>query len=188
MGFAIAEQLALAGAKVELVAGPVNLNISNPAIHRTNVDTAYEMYKACLSIFPNCDGAVLSAAVADYRTKDVSSLKIKKTDNEGENLSLELVKNKDILAALGNIKTKNQLLVGFSLETHNEFEYAGEKLKKKNLDLIVMNSLKNQGAGFSVDTNMISILTSGGERIDYPKKMKNEVAKDIVDFIITRYF
>lgn len=188
MGYAIAEQLAKDGAVVELVSGPVNLSLSHSRIHITRVNTAEEMYNACLSVFPACNGAILSAAVADYRTIEVSPIKIKKTDKDDDNLTLNLVKNKDILAALGNIKTKNQLLVGFSLETHNEVQFATDKLKKKNCDLIIMNSLKNEGAGFALDTNRITIITSKGETIDYPKKMKNEVAKDIVDFIITRYF
>ncbi len=188
MGFAIAEQLAAVGALVELVAGPVNLTVTNPLIHRTNVNTAEEMYDASLSLFPECNAAILCAAVADYRSVEISPLKLKKKDNDDHEMVLKLVKNKDILAALGNIKRENQLLVGFSLETHNEFQFAQEKLKKKNLDLIIMNSLKNEGAGFSIDTNMVSILSSSGERVDYPKKYKNEVAKDIVDFIITRYF
>ncbi len=188
MGFAIAEQLAEVGANVELVSGPVNLSTSNSLINITRVNTAEEMYHACLSVFPKCSGAILSAAVADYRTVDISPLKIKKTEIDADVLTLNLVKNKDILAALGNIKTKNQLLVGFSLETHNEAQYAIEKLKRKNCDFIIMNSLKNEGAGFGLDTNRISIITSEGETIEYPKKSKNEVAWDIVDFIITRYF
>jgi phosphopantothenoylcysteine decarboxylase/phosphopantothenate--cysteine ligase len=188
MGFAIARQLAESGAKVELVTGPVSLTISHPQIHRTDVNTADEMYDACVKIFPGCRGAILSAAVADFRPAEKSELKIKKTEQDKEILALNLVKNKDILATLGNMKTENQLLVGFSLETHDEFKFAFEKLKKKNCDLMVMNSLRDEGAGFSGETNKVNILTSDGETFAYPKKTKNEVATDIVEFIIRRYF
>lgn len=188
MGFALAEQLAGAGAHVELVTGPVSITISNSNIHRTSVNTADEMYNACLKIFPGCRGAILSAAVADYRPERVSPLKIKKNEQEEDSLTLKLIKNKDILAALGNMKAKNQLLVGFSLETHNEAGFAFEKLKNKNCDLMVMNSLRDEGAGFSGDTNKVSIITPAGEVFEYPKKLKNEVAADIVEFIIRKYF
>jgi phosphopantothenoylcysteine decarboxylase/phosphopantothenate--cysteine ligase len=188
MGFALANQLAEAGAFIELVTGPVEIKISHPLIRRTDVCTASEMYDACMKIFPSCRGAILSAAVADYRPETISDLKIKKSEQDGNALTLKLVKNKDILASLGTIKAKNQLLAGFSLETNNEMQYATGKLKKKNCDLIILNSLKDEGAGFSVETNKITILSSTGETVQYPKKMKNEVAKDIVDYIIRRYF
>jgi len=188
MGFAIAHQLAEAGANVELVVGPVGLSISHQNIHRIDVGTANEMYEACIKIFPVCRGAILSAAVADFRPAEKSELKIKKTEQDKDILTLNLVKNKDILASLGNMKAKSQLLVGFSLETHDEIRYALEKLKKKNCDLMVMNSLRDEGAGFSGDTNKITILTTEGETIEYPKKTKKEVAADIVEFIIRRYF
>ena len=170
------------------MSGPVSISISHPNIHRTDVNTADEMYEVCLKIFPSCRGAILSAAVADFRPAEKSQLKIKKTEQDNDMLTLNLIKNKDILASLGNMKAKNQLLVGFSLETHDEARYALEKLKKKNCDLMVMNSLRDEGAGFSGDTNKITILTSGGETFEYPKKTKKEVAVDIVEFIITRYF
>jgi len=188
MGFALASQLADAGAQVELVAGPVSISISHPRIHRTDVNTADEMFETCIKIFPGCRGAILSAAVADFRPAEKSELKIKKTDQDNDILTLNLVKNKDILASLGNMKTKNQLLVGFSLETHDEIRFAFEKLKKKNCDLMIMNSLRDEGAGFSGDTNKVTILTAGDESFEYPKKNKNEVAADIVEFIIRRYF
>ena len=188
MGFAIANQLAETGANVELVTGPVSLSITHSNIHRTDVNTADEMYEACLKNFPSCRGAILSAAVADFKPAEKSELKIKKTEQDKDILTLNLVKNKDILASLGNMKAENQLLVGFSLETHDEIKFAFEKLKKKNCDLMVMNSLRDEGAGFSGDTNKVSILTSGGETFEYPKKTKNEVAGDIVEFIIRRYF
>jgi phosphopantothenoylcysteine decarboxylase/phosphopantothenate--cysteine ligase len=188
MGFAIAGELARNGATVELVAGPVQLSISHPLVKRTNVNTAEEMYQACIKIFPNCRAAVLSAAVADYRPQNVSTLKIKKGNRDSDGLNLVLVKNKDILSALGTIKTKNQLLVGFSLETHDEMNFAKEKLQRKNCDAIILNSLNDEGAGFSGDTNKVSILNSSGEVVNSPLKTKNEVAIDIVDYIISRYF
>jgi phosphopantothenoylcysteine decarboxylase / phosphopantothenate---cysteine ligase len=188
MGFAIAEKLADLGAHVELVSGPVHLSAKNNRIHKTDINTAEEMYVACIKIFPVCKGAILSAAVADFRPENVSINKIKKNNLDSDSLTLNLVKNKDILASLGTIKTQNQLLVGFSLETHDAEKYAKEKMIRKNCDFIVLNSLSDPGAGFSVDTNKISILTKNGETIHYGLKNKNEVAEDIVELIISRYF
>jgi phosphopantothenoylcysteine decarboxylase / phosphopantothenate---cysteine ligase len=186
MGFAIAESLARKGAYVELVTGPVHLSISHPNINRTDVNTAEEMYQVCVRLFPSCKGAILSAAVADYRPQNSSLQKIKKESTD--TMHLELVKNKDILATLGTIKARNQLLIGFSLETDNELNNARDKMKRKNCDAIILNSLKDSGAGFSLDTNKITILTQEEETLNFPVKTKREVAMDIVDFIIRRYF
>jgi phosphopantothenoylcysteine decarboxylase / phosphopantothenate---cysteine ligase len=188
MGFAIAESLANNGAQVELVSGPVSLSVNHSNIHRTNVNTAEEMYQECMRIFPKCRGAILSAAVADYRPENKSELKIKKNLSGDDKLQITLVRNKDILASLGTIKANNQLLIGFSLETHDELKFAREKMERKNCDMIIMNSLNDQGACFSFDTNKISILTRDSQSVSLPLKTKKEVAKDIVDFMITRYF
>lgn len=180
MGFALAEELARRGASVELVCGPVHLQTQSPAIARTDVQTADEMYQACMKLFPSCDMAILSAAVSDYAPATFSEEKIKKSDAL---LSLELKKTKDILADLGRRKKKGQLLIGFALETTNELENAKEKLKKKNLDLIVLNSLRDAGAGFGTDTNKVTLLRTGNAPLSLPLKSKAEVAKDIVENI-----
>lgn len=188
MGYAIANELALNGAEVTLVSGPVNLSARHKNIQVVHVQTAEQMYDACHAVFPFCQGAILSAAVADYRVKDVSDTKLKKKAGE-DTFTLELVKNKDILASLGAIKQPGQVLGGFSLETHNEIAYATEKLKKKNCDFIVLNSLQDKGAGFATDTNKISLLSSDTDEVQhFPLKNKNEVAEDIVNFMITKYF
>lgn len=180
MGFALAEELARRGASVELVCGPVHLQTQNPAIARTDVQTADEMHRACMKLFPSCDMAILSAAVSDYAPATFSEEKIKKSDTL---LSLELEKTKDILADLGKRKKKGQLLIGFALETTNELENAKEKLKKKNLDLIVLNSLRDAGAGFGTDTNKVTLLRPGNAPLSLPLKSKAEVAKDIIENI-----
>lgn len=185
MGFAIAENLANLGAEVTLITGPVHLSISNPNIHPMDIVTADEMYAASIEVFPNVDCAILSAAVADYKPSFRSPLKIKKSENE--DLVIRLEKNKDILFELGKVKKPNQVLVGFSLETHNEEEFALEKLKKKNCDFIVLNSLNTKGAGFAVDTNQITILDAKQGKISFSLKTKKEVAKDIIDFLIKNY-
>lgn len=184
MGLAIAEAFANAGAEVELVIGPSHLVAMHPKIRRTDVVTAQQMYEACLKIFPQVDVAILSAAVADYSVKELSTQKIKKSDEE---LTLTLVKNKDILATLGSIKRENQILGGFSLETHNELEFAKHKLIKKNCNFIVLNSLRDEGAGFGVDTNKVSIITKDN-LTEYALKSKSEVAQDIVEFVAITYF
>lgn len=178
MGFAIAEELARQGALVELVTGPVQLSIQNPSITRTDVSTAEEMHRACMALFPSCDIGILSAAVSDYAPEKVSDQKIKKND---DSLTLKLLKTKDILADLGKMKKNGQMLVGFALETDNELEHAREKLKKKNLDLIVLNSLRDQGAGFGTETNQITLLRPEADPLRFPVKPKAEVAKDIIE-------
>lgn len=178
MGFALAEHLASLGAKVILVCGPVYLTARHPTIQRVDVTSADDMYEACLKYFGGCDGAIMTAAVADYAPLVKEQEKIKRTKG---NMILELRPNKDIAAELGRIKMRHQLLVGFALESQNEMENALNKLHSKNLDMIVLNSLKVAGAGFGVDTNKITILTKEGQILNYPLKSKHEVAVDIVN-------
>ena len=180
MGFAIAEVSASLGAEVVLVSGPVSLQTNNSAIKLVSVTSAEDMYEAVHNEFKNCDVAILSAAVADYRPKQAASEKIKKKEGS---LKLELEKTKDILASLGEIKG-DKILVGFALETQNECENAKIKLKKKNLDLIVLNSLRDKGAGFKKDTNKVTLITKDNKVIPFPVKTKKEVAKDILEHII----
>ena len=185
MGFALAEVLADSGAEVMLVTGPVVLKTKNPRIQRTDVVSAQEMADACLAIFPSCDAAILSAAVADFRPASTSKSKIKKgTDGMAE---LLLEHTTDLLATLGKIQHKTQKLVGFALETENEIENAKIKLEKKNLDFIVLNSLQDLGAGFGVDTNKISIFTKAGKTINFELKSKADVAADIVNQLVLIY-
>ena len=180
MGYAIAEATAQLGAEVTLISGPSALNIENANVKTIRVTSAEEMYLAAHVYFDNCDVAILSAAVADYRPAEIAPEKIKKKD---ESLTLQLTKTKDILASLGEIK-KKQFLVGFALETQNEEENAKLKLKKKNLDLIVLNSLRDEGAGFQTDTNKITLIAKDNKTLPFPVKTKQEVAKDILEFII----
>ncbi len=184
MGYAIAEVAAEFGAEVVLVSGPVNLKLENDFIKIISVTSAEEMYNAAHLYFSNCDVGILSAAVADYRPSQIASEKIKKKENE-DDLVLQLTKTKDILASFGKIK-KNQFLVGFALETQNEEENAKMKLKKKNLDLIVLNSLRDEGAGFKSDTNKITLISKDNKVIHFPVKPKKEVAKDILEYIIDK--
>ena len=182
MGFAIARALMNAGCEVNLVCGPVS--IPTPEVSRiVPVVTAEEMNDSCLALFPKMDIAILSAAVADYKCREVSTEKIKK---KSDDLSIELTRNPDIAFNLGKIKKKNQLVVGFALETENEKEHARKKLKEKNFDLIVLNSLKTEGAGFGHDTNKISIFDKNNNHKEFGLKSKNEVAEDIVNEIIQR--
>jgi phosphopantothenoylcysteine decarboxylase/phosphopantothenate--cysteine ligase len=179
MGFALAEECAARGAKVELIAGPVNLTTHHPNIFRTNVESAQEMYEAATEKFKKATAAILCAAVADFTMAQTACNKIKR---KGENLTLELKPTQDIAAALGAAKTPYQKLVGFALETTDEHNNARLKLKKKNLDFIVLNSLNDKGAGFQYDTNRITILNNDKE-YPYPLKNKTEVARDIIDFL-----
>ncbi len=180
MGFALAETAAELGAEVILISGPTALKLENEFIKIVRVISAEEMYNATHKYFNKSDVAILSAAVADYRPSEIASEKIKKKKDD---LTLQLTKTKDILASLGEIK-KNQFLVGFALETENEEENAKLKLKKKNLDLIVLNSLRDKGAGFQTDTNRITLITKDNKVIPFPVKSKKEVAKDILEYII----
>lgn len=185
MGIAIAEELARRGAKVQLVMGPSSLHTVLPGIHVKNVETAEEMYQACLQEFPKADVAIMSAAVADYTPVEKASEKIKKTT---DTFTIELKKTRDILQSLGGMKHNGQLLVGFALETTNEQEYARNKLKKKNADLIILNSLRDEGAGFGHDTNKITIFDRNGQETAYERKPKQQVAKDIVDRIVNMLY
>ena len=178
MGFAIAERLASLGARVILVTGPVALQIKNENIERVDVVSAQEMYTQCLKYFGECDAAIMVAAVADFAPVFVAGQKIKHTS---ANYMLELHPNPDIAASLGKIKRKDQILVGFALETSDEEQNALAKLKKKNLDIIVLNSLRDNGSGFQHDTNKIKILDRSGTIVTYDLKPKSEVAVDIVN-------
>ena len=177
MGFAIAEEAEKRGAKVILISGPTALN-TNKNISLEKVNSAKEMYNTVFQHFDNTDIAIMSAAVADYAPKEIAQEKIKKNDEE---MTITLVKNPDILKTMGE-KKKNQFLVGFALETQSEEENAKGKLVRKNLDMIVLNSLKDSGAGFKNDTNKIKIITPS-EQKDFTLKSKEDVAKDILDFV-----
>ncbi len=179
MGFALAEVHASRGAEVILITGPVNLSVNHPMIKRIDVESADQMYESATQFFPNIDGAILCAAVADYKPATFSKNKIKKKD--GDPMSIELVANPDIAAALGKMKKKGQVIAGFALETTDEEKNAQDKLKKKNLDFIVLNSMNDTGAGFKTDTNKITILFPDNSKKDFPLKSKVAVANDIAD-------
>ncbi len=182
MGFAIAEALADLGAEVNLIAGPTNQHTTHPGIHVKNVTTAREMLDSCAEVFDDTDIAVFSAAVVDYRPREIAVQKIKKKDAD---LTLELAKTDDIAAALGKRKRDGQVIVGFALETENEEVNALGKLKSKNFDLIVLNSLNDDGAGFGHDTNKVTIL-DGSKKKTFELKTKKQVAVDIVQAIIEK--
>jgi len=180
MGIAVAAELAARGADVYLVLGPSAAEINIPGIAVRRVESAEEMYEACVEKFPGADIAVMSAAVADYAPITRAKEKIKKNS---DTLTLELSKTKDILKRLGELKNKRQVLVGFALENNNEKQYALNKLQNKNADMMVLNSLNDEGAGFGYDTNKITVFEKDGNEIAYGKKSKQQVAKDIVDRI-----
>ncbi len=181
MGIAIANELAQRGADVHLVLGPVSDQRLSAGIQLTRVTSAEEMLLACQSKFKEVDAAILAAAVADYRPKTQVDQKIKKKTKE---FILELEKTPDVLKQLGSMKS-SQTLVGFALETNDEIEHAKDKLKKKKLDFIVLNSMKDPGAGFQKDTNKITILEKNGKRHNFDTKLKSEVASDIIDLLET---
>jgi phosphopantothenoylcysteine decarboxylase/phosphopantothenate--cysteine ligase len=181
MGFALAETLANMGARVTLVCGPSHLLTQHPLIHRVNVTSAKEMLSACLPVFEKVNGAVLAAAVADYMPELILEQKQKKGD---ETWVLPLVKTPDIALALGNRKRKGQWLVGFALETNDELANATAKLERKNLDLIVLNSLRDEGAGFGTDTNKITLIWRNNKTLEFGLKAKSAVALDIADAIV----
>ena len=181
MGYAIAGQLKVLGADVTLVSGPSALKIPE-GVHAISVTSAAEMLNACEAHFEAADIVVMSAAVADYTPVKVASQKIKKKESE---FSIELKKTTDILATLGAKKKENQLLVGFALETNNELENAKDKLVRKNLDFIVLNSMQDKGAGFATDTNKVTIIDRSGNTHEFSLKSKEEVAKDICSIIIS---
>ena len=181
MGIAIAESLAARGAEVTLVLGPTHLSAAGAGIKTIRVHRAQEMYDACMSVFPDCDIAVLAAAVADYQPKEAAPEKIKKI---GETLDVALMRTPDILATLGRQKRAGQLLAGFALETTNEMEHALQKLRAKGADFIVLNSLRDAGAGFGHDTNKITILDKEGAVAALPLQSKKDAADAIVHHII----
>lgn len=181
MGFALAEECATRGAKVELIAGPVGLKTKHPNIHRTDVTSAQQMYEVATTCFPTCDTAILCAAVADFTPSTITDRKIKREGSGG--MHLDLQPTQDIARELGCMKQKGQRLIGFALETDHEIEHAQGKLQRKNLDFIVLNSLRNPGAGFAHDTNQITLLFADGTRKDFGLKSKTEVASDIVDHL-----
>lgn len=183
MGFEIAKAAANLGAKVTLVSGPSHESVTGFPIDRINVVSARDMYEAMHANFAHADVVVMSAAVADYRPKEMAEQKIKKENDD--NLIIELVKNPDILKSLGEIKT-HQLLVGFALETNNEEEYAKKKLAKKNLDFIVLNSMQDKEAGFQKNTNKITIIDKDLSMQQFDAKSKTDVAKDILNVILNK--
>ncbi len=178
MGFALAEEAALRGAHVELVTGPVTLTVDHPGITRTDVTTAAEMATACRAIATRSEAVIMSAAVADYRPADPATGKIKKKDGK---LDIDLEPTEDILAWMGAHKPKGQLLVGFALETDNELAHAKDKLNRKNLDLLVLNSLRHEGAGFGHDTNRVTLLVPGTDPMELPLMSKADTARAILD-------
>ena len=181
MGFALAEECARRGAQVTLIAGPVSRPLTTPGIHRIDVESCEQMYQAATEAFPRQDAAILCAAVADFRPEQTATRKIKR---QGDELVIRLKPTHDIAAALGRMK-QHQVLVGFALETDDEQANAQKKLEKKNLDFIVLNSLRNTGTCFQSDQNQISIISPDAQQ-DYPKKDKPAVARDIVNQLVTR--
>lgn len=179
MGFAIADEFASRGADVTVVAGPVNICLSREDIRRIDVTSAKEMCRECEKVAADADVVVLAAAVADYAPAEVAETKIKREGSDG--MSLKLVKNPDIAATLGAAKRPGQIFVGFALETDNEYENACKKLKNKNLDWIVLNSLRDPEAGFMKDTNKITMVSASGEVLAFGAKSKRQVAADIID-------
>ena len=183
MGFDIANEAANKGAEVILVSGPTHLNVQNNSIQLIRVTSAQDMYDACHEFYEKVDVAIAAAAVADYRPKKVAEQKIKKNETT---FSIELEKTKDILASLGEQK-KNQFLIGFALETENEIEHAKQKIQKKNLDLIVLNSLNDKGAGFGMPTNKVTFISKDFTIEPKELKSKEEVAQDIINKVIQFY-
>jgi len=182
MGYALADALASQGARVILISGPTSENIADPGITLVPVQTADEMYTECRTRYPHMDGAILVAAVADYKPKYRAQEKIKRSM---QNLTLELEPNRDIAAALGSMKKKNQFLAGFALETEHAVKNAREKMKRKNFDFIVLNSLQDKGTGFGTDTNKITLLDKHNRKMEFPLKTKQEVAEDILQYLQT---
>ena len=180
MGFALAEECARRGAEVTIIAGPVSVQSKMTNVCRIDVESCQNMYDAATELFPQTDAAILCAAVADFRPAEVAEQKIKRV---GQTMDIHLVPNPDIAASLGQMKKENQVLVGFALETNDEEQNAQHKLEKKNLDFIVLNSLRNEGTCFRSDENQISIISRDGQT-DYDKKSKREVAADIIDELV----
>lgn len=183
MGYALAAEAANRGAKVVLVSGPVSLSLSHPNVEVIKVESAKEMLAACQERWPASDAAIMCAAVADYAPEHEAQSKIKR--EKGEAPTIRLVKNPDIAATLGACKLPGQVLAGFALETDHEIDNATDKIARKNLDFIVLNSLRDHGAGFQTDTNKITIINKDGARHAYPLKSKAEVAADILDYLLS---
>lgn len=177
MGFALAETCLVKGHEVILIAGPVKLTLSHPNLKRIDVESAQQMYEAVMENFPTCNGAIFCAAVADFTPETVATTKIKR---EKDDLIIRLKPTHDIAAAAGAIKQDNQFMVGFALETNEEEAHALDKMRRKHLDFIVLNSLNDKEACFGYDTNKITIYKASGEKLEYPLKPKVEVAQDIL--------
>lgn len=184
MGIAIADQAAKLGAEVTIILGPTHLSVNHPSIKTVRVESAQEMLRETVNIFGSADVAILSAAVADYRPSSVASSKIKKKEAI---LTIELEKTEDILQTLGNTKKPRQFLVGFALETDNELANAKDKLIRKNADMIVLNSLNDEGAGFGVDTNRVSLIFANGNVIKFDLASKQTVAQNILENVLANY-
>lgn len=184
MGYAIAEELAEQGANIFLISGPTALDAIHKNIKRISVVSAQEMYNQSTSLFPSCDIAIMSAAVADFTPVISADQKVKRGK---DNWNIELKPTKDIAACLGSLKTDKQLLIGFALETQNEEENALSKLQRKNLDFIVLNSLNDEGAGFGHPTNKITIIDKQNKIDKFELKSKTKVAKDIANKILSYY-
>jgi phosphopantothenoylcysteine decarboxylase / phosphopantothenate---cysteine ligase len=182
MGFSLAEEFAERGADVTLVSGPVSLNLQNSKISRIDVTSADEMFEACMTNKENAEIIVMAAAVSDYKPARVSDTKLKKS---GSSLELQLMPTTDILAEIGKEKKTGRIIVGFALESDHEEENARKKLSAKNLDLVILNSLREEGAGFKTPTNKVSILFKDGHIRHFPLKSKREVARDIIDAVIS---
>jgi phosphopantothenoylcysteine decarboxylase/phosphopantothenate--cysteine ligase len=184
MGYAIAGELAANGATVTLVSGPVNIKNLNPQINVIQVESAQQMYEKCLAVFPEADGAVMCAAVADFTPENIADEKVKRGKDD---LIIRLKPTKDIAGMLGKLKNNNQILVGFALETNDELTNAFAKLQRKNLDFIVLNSMNDKGAGFGVDTNKITMIDKNNNQAFFELKSKAEVACDIVTRIVSEF-
>ena len=182
MGFALAEECARRGAEVTLIAGPVNVQCTMNNVQRIDVESCQQMHDAAIENFPQMDAAILCAAVADFRPAEVAGQKIKRV---GQIMDIHLVPNPDIAAELGRMKRADQVMVGFALETNDEQQNAQRKLEKKNLDFIVLNSLRNEGTCFKSDENQVSIISRDAKH-DYEKKPKADVARDIIDELAAR--
>ena len=182
MGFALAEECARRGAEVTLIAGPVNVQRTMNNVQRIDVESCQQMHDAAIENFPQMDAAILCAAVADFRPAEVAGQKIKRV---GQTMDIHLVPNPDIAAELGRMKRADQVMVGFALETNDEQQNAQHKLEKKNLDFIVLNSLRNEGTCFKSDENQVSIISRDAKH-DYEKKPKADVARDIIDELASR--